>query len=142
MSSFFESVSTETYSDSLSIEIAILLEEIVLPTPWISMIGKFYIPILFPLVNGNKVMETLCPAPTTSHIICQGFKTKKYKKKNFVRLTIPEYMFSTISVYDSDRKVYYIPSHTRFIVSFVGGSSSVGDMNIIGLVGKSLRVGN
>ena len=142
-SGFFEDISTNEYAKSLSNEIAELQEELILSTPWMSMIGKFYIPIIFPMVeHAGEAFERTIPAPSTKNIICSGFKTKNYKERNFVRIVIPEYLLSTVAQWDEDRKIWYIPKKTRFIVSFIGGSTSVGDMNIIGVVCKDLKVGN
>lgn len=144
-SDYYDHVDSEEYASSLYIEVAILQEEVILPTPWISMMGKFDIPQLFPLVEKSpdgKPYDIIHDPPSTKHIICKGFKSQKYYERNFIRLTIPSYLFSTIEKYDTERNVHYIPKGTRFIVAFVGGSSSVAYINIIGLEGKKLPVGN
>ena len=134
MSDFFKDISSEDFSSSISNEIAILQERIILPKRWTNIIGKFFIPILFPLVdNNNSAIEKIHRAPSTKNIICSGFITKSYTERNFIRLTIPKHLFLSVAIWDNNYKHWYIPNKTEFIVSFIGGSTLASNIKIIGV---------
>lgn len=151
--------SDDGYLDKLSIELAILQQDIILPeintdpltlsllqeleekgdyykTPdseYTNVIGAFYIPVLFPLVDNSESTELEFTAPSTKNIKNIKFRTKSYVERNFITLTIPKYIVLNFK----DK----IPSGTKFLVGFVGGDYSIEDINIIGIYGNSLTIG-
>lgn len=128
------------------VEVAILMEDIPLPplpmrAPVVNhsyvrldktrveelytdTIGKFCIPILFPLED--KPVDTPVPAPTIRNIQSNTtLVTKGYMESNYVEINIPKYiMMNFLTV---------IPKGTRFLIIFVGGGLSVSDIRIIGV---------
>ena len=151
--------SDDGYLNQLSIELAILQQDIILPeitekpltlstlqeleetgdyykTPdseYSNVIGAFYIPVLFPLVDNSESTELEFTAPSAKNVKNTKFRTKSYVERKFVTLTIPKYMVLNFK----DK----IPSGTKFLVGFTGGDYSIEDINIIGLYGNSLSIG-
>lgn len=137
MSNFFEDISTQEYTGTISNEVAILQEKIILPQKcqhkWQNTIGKFFIPILFPLVEeGSEAIEKTHKAPSTKHIVCSGFMTKSYLERNFIRLMTPKHLFPSVALWNGE--YWYIPKKTRFIITFIGGSTLAADIKVIGVI--------
>ena len=149
----------ESYSGSLSIELAILQKDIELPelpdpeldpltletlerykeegkiyklmeNEYEDMIGLFYIPILFPLIENGESIELEFEAPSTGNIINGSLSSSNYIERNHISLMIPKYIIMNF------KKI--IPAGTKFLVAFIGGSSSINNISIIGLYGHSL----
>lgn len=144
------------YSNQASVEVAILQQEITLPevclrglnletlgqlellgktytTPWNTykdVIGNFYIPILFPLVQDGDSTALDFGAPESNNIMNKSIKTNSYQERNYISLIIPRYIaFEFLGK---------IPKGTKFLVTFVGGSTDINNINIIGIYGKGL----
>lgn len=146
------------YSKYLAVEIAELQQDIELPeisedpltletlekykksgkeyklreTEYTNMLGNFYIPILFPLVENRESTELEYEAPKTTNIVNNALMGNKYVERNFVSLMIPKYI-----VMNFDK---VIPKGTKFLVGFVGGNSDIYNINIIGIHETSLSV--
>ena len=145
----------DEYSDNLVIEIAELQEDILLPElpkekltlsvlqkyeelgktydfphdTYEDMIGNFYIPILFPLVENGESTEIEYEAPS-AQILNGSVQGSSYVERNFVSLMIPKYIVMQF--------IDVIPKGTKFLVGFVGGSTSIENLSIIGLYGHEL----
>lgn len=143
------------YSDNLAIEIAELQEEIILPElpkeklslkvlkeydkegknydmpfdTYEDMIGNFYIPILFPLVENGESTEIEYEAPPIQ-VLNGTVQGSNYVERNFISLMIPKYIIMQFR----DK----IPKGTKFLVAFIGGSNSIDNISIIGLYGHEL----
>lgn len=146
----------EEYSDDLIIELAILQQAIELPELpeekltletlkryekmgkpfnlmqecYEDMIGNFYIPILFPLVENGESTELVFDAPKSNNILNKSLNGVPYVERNFVSLMIPKYIVMNFKK--------EIPAGTKFLVAFIGGSNSIDNINIIGLYGHEL----
>lgn len=144
------------YYDDLQIEIAILQQTIKLPelpkeelslevlqkyteegktynlmqNCYDDMIGNFYIPILFPLVENGESTELIHNPPKSNNILNKTIKNSKYVERNFISLIIPKYIVMNFK----DE----IPKGTKFLIGFIGGGNSISDINIIGLYGHEL----
>lgn len=157
MNSLTEVLETQ-YTTNNIIEIAILTQDIELPkitdnrrypltyrilwkyfyhkeyktamNEYTNVIGAFYIPVLFPLIEKNVPKEVRFSAPSTNNIVNGSLSTSSYVERNFVSLTIPKYM--TLQWKDK------IPAGTKFLVAFVGGRPTVDNANIIGIYGQDL----
>lgn len=147
---------SEEYSDDIMIEIGILQNRIELPelpeedltldvliryaeegkpynlmqNCYEDMIGYFYIPVLFPLVQNGASTELVYDAPKENKILNKSLKGVKYVERNFVSLMIPKYIVMNFKK--------EIPAGTKFLVGFIGGSTSIDNINIIGICGKEL----
>jgi hypothetical protein len=143
---------TQKYSTELSIEVAELQQAITLPTittetinksffdnggvlktpdtEYDDMIGNFYIPILFPLVENGESTELEYKAPSTKNVVNKSIASSGYVERNFISLMIPKYIVMNFTG--------TIPKGTKFLVAFIGGSSSVDNMSIVGLYGHDL----
>lgn len=145
----------DEYSDNIAIEIAELQEDITLPElpkeklslkvleeydesgksydlphdTYEDMIGNFYIPILFPLVENGESTEIEYDAPSTQ-VLNRSVQGSSYVERNFISLMIPKYIVMQF------RDV--IPKGTKFLVGFIGGSTSIENISIIGLYGHEL----
>lgn len=98
-----------------------------------NMIGNFYIPILFPLVENGESTELEFDAPSTSNILNKSLKAKPYVERNFLALAIPKYLVMCFK----DK----IPKGTKFLAAFIGGNTSMENISIIGLYGHTLPLG-
>lgn len=150
MSSFYQSGSIETSPGVESyLETATLLEDILLPElpPFPTMkeihedrvyyprteelytdvFGKFSIPILTPLGDNTGDPKDEDITVTARNIVNPScnIKTSAYKDSNFVELNIPKYIVLNF--------LTKIPKGTKFIVAFLGGSTSLGDIRVIGV---------
>lgn len=152
--SFFEN-NDKQYSDILAVEIAELQADIELPElpeekltlsilekyqemgkpyefpfdVYDDMIGNFYVPILFPLVENGESTELEYEPPTTK-VLNDTLQGSMYVERNFISLMIPKYIIMQF------KKI--IPKGTKFLVGFIGGSSSIENISIIGLYGHEL----
>jgi hypothetical protein len=153
--SYYDNASKQ-YGDEISIEVAILQADITLPElpkeklttavlkeysdagktydfPWQvydDVIGNFYIPILFPLVENGDSTELEFKAPETKTVLNKSIKTVPYVERNYISLMIPKYI--------AMEYVGTIPAGTKFLVAFIGGSTSINNMSIIGIYGQDL----
>ena len=150
-SSFFDVIG-QNYSDSLSIEIAELQRTIYLPLlpmeklsikvlqayetlkrsywtkddVYTSVLGNFYIPMLFPMVeNAEESTELIHKEPKNRNVKASdiGYGTEKYVTRTFVELNIPKHI-----VLQFDNK---IPKGTTFCIGFVGGSTSLSNIKVL-----------
>lgn len=147
---------SDEYSDDIILEIAILQHKIELPelpdedltldvlmryaeegkpyrlmqNCYEDMIGHFYIPVLFPLIQNGESTELVYDAPKENKILNKSLRGVKYVERNYVSLMIPKYIVMNFKK--------EIPAGTKFIVGFIGGSTSIDNINIIGLYGKDL----
>lgn len=148
--------STDQYSQKPDIEVAVLQQAIPLPELpedpltlatleaydeigkeyltaqdiYTNMVGNFYIPILFPLVEDGESTELMFDAPPTKNVLNNTLATKEYVERNFVSLMIPKNLVLNFRG--------EIPAGTKFIVAFIGGNTSIENMSIIGIHGQSL----
>lgn len=149
--SFFDLIGTN-YSDSLSIELAELQRTIYLPLlpmeklsykvliayeelgrsywtkddVYTSMIGNFYIPMLFPMVeNTAESTEMIHKEPKNRNVKSSdiGYGTEKYITRSFVELMIPKHIILQFN--DT------IPKGTKFNIGFIGGSTTLSSIKIL-----------
>jgi hypothetical protein len=142
------------FSDSLSIEVATLQKNVILPyineeftcyqimhaykeaecefrlaDEWYHDVkANFYMPMISPMVvdGDSTLMEHT--APDVSNFIATGegeFVVSEYKEQNFIELIIPTHIVLAF------RKE--IPKGTKFIVNFSGGTAAYAAMSIIGI---------
>lgn len=131
----------------LKIERAILAEEIILPkvtkeryithdwlkyntyispfTEYEDTIGKFFIPILTPMVSQGEVWTKTKSSPSTKGHKGDGLQTRSYNTSNYISLYIPKYILLNF--------VDKIPKGTEFILSSINNSIDIDDMRIIGI---------
>ena len=142
------------YSSSLSLEVAELQRRIILPVlpreiisssvleaynelgkdyvfahdVYKDMVGNFYVPMLFPLVENGKSTEMEFDAPKTNNVknIDSNYVTEGYVERNFINLVIPKYIVMQF------RKE--IPLGTKFLVAFIGGTALISNIKIIGVI--------
>ena len=144
------------YYEKLVLEIGILQEEILLPelptdeltlgtlqsyalqgksyalmqNCYEDMIGKFYIPVLFPLVDkADGPEEFIHNAPRKNGII-GDIDGIQYTEQNYVELIIPKYIVMQF------RDI--IPKGTKFLIGFSGEHKKISNLNVIGLYGAEL----
>lgn len=144
----------DCYYEKLVLEIAFLQEDIklpALPTEPLSynyllthgsyplmqecykdMVGKFYIPSLFPLIDkadGPEEFEYNMPKTikTNNTII-----PVKYSEVNYIELVIPKYI-----VMQFRNK---IPKDTKFLIGFSGEHKKISNLNIIGIYGAGIDI--
>ena len=96
------------------------------------MIGKFYIPVLFPLVDksdGPEEFEYSMPKTikTNNTII-----PVKYSSVNYIELVIPKYIVMQFR----DK----IPKDTMFLIGFSGEHKKISNLNVIGLYGAGIDI--
>lgn len=177
------------YSNELSIEIAVLQEDVQLPSislepltnellkehhsnitdeegkiikyadPYFmpyqvctNVIGNFFIPMMFPLVENGKSEEKEVEPPKTGGVTGEGVNAEKYITRNFISLIIPKYIamnfykypdytnFPNTGDYYSGEYKQMIPKGTKFLCTFIGGSTNINNISIIGLVGDQINV--
>ena len=90
--------------------------------------GKFYLPIMTPLVDKSSAVNTRRSAPSTKTHKGSTLNTSSYNTSNYITLTIPKYIVLNFT----DR----IPAGTEFIVVSIGDSLNIKDMRIIGIYTK------
>lgn len=166
MASTYLDYTSKQYGDDISIEIGILQNDITLPElpteklsyrllkQWYDedveaglseenqrtyalaeqeyedVIGNFYIPILFPLIENGESTELEFDAPNTKSVLNNSITANKYVERNYISLMIPKYIVLQFTK--------TIPAGTKFLIGFIGGSTSIENMNVIGLYGKDL----
>ena len=144
------------YTDGISIELAILQQDIELPelpkdpltlgtlekyakegkeyklmeNEYQNMIGNFYVPILFPLVEDGESTELVFDAPKTNNILNNSLASSTYVERNYISLLIPKYIVMQFKD--------IIPKGTKFIIGLIGNETDIEDINIIGLYGASI----
>ena len=130
------------YSDNLLIELAILKQDITLPTKIVdkkevpdfdnyeNVVGYFYIPIIMALLNNSDPTAVEVKAPTEKGVLNKSLSSGGYTSKNFLDLVIPRYIALNFR--------YKIPAETKFLVAFVGGKTTINNISIIGLYGHEL----
>lgn len=145
-----------SYVDDISIELAILQQDIELPEitkepltletltkldkqgkeyklkerEYQNMIGNFYIPILFPLVENGESTELVFDAPKTGNILNESLVASTYVERNYVSLLIPKHL---VMLFED-----VIPKDTIFLIGLVGGGTDIEDINIIGVYSGSI----
>lgn len=144
------------YYEKLVLEIAILQEDIKLPALpkeeltlgtltayaaagkpyrlmqncYKDMVGKFYIPILFPLVDksdGPEEFEYDMPKTLKTN---NTIMPVKYSEINYIELVIPKYIVMQFTD--------VIPKDTMFLVGFSGEHKKISNLNIIGIYGAGI----
>lgn len=96
------------------------------------MVGKFYIPVLFPLVDkadGVVEYEYNHPRYDKSN---NTIKPVRYISTNYVELIIPKYIVMQF------RDV--IPKDTIFLIGFSGEHKKISNLNIIGIYGSGISI--
>lgn len=107
-------------------------KEYILPyNVYTDVVGAFYIPIMFPLVESGEPTELEFDAMSNSNIINGTLEGVNYISKNYITLNIPKYI--VMNFYK------IIPAGTKFLIGFVGGSGEVSNMSIIGLADNYLE---
>lgn len=147
---------SEEYFNKLVLEIGILQEEIILPelpeeelslevlmrydeegktynlmqNCYKDMVGKFYIPVLFPLVDksdGIEEYEYNYPRTQKSN---GTIKPVRYSMVNYVELVIPKFI-----VMQFRNK---IPKDTMFLIGFSGEHKKISNLNVVGIYGANI----
>jgi hypothetical protein len=153
-SSFYDRVSN-SYSDSLSVEIAELQRTIFLPLlpmerltysvlaayedeglpywfkdeVYTSVLGNFYVPMLFPMVeNPEESTDMVHPAPENGHVIQDDPEREPYTTEEYTTRTYVELIIPKYIVMNFTDT---IPKGTKFIVGYVGGSNTIDSMKIL-----------
>lgn len=136
--------------DMTYLEVAVLLEDIILPElpPFPTLeeiesgnvyyprteelytdtIGKFSVPIINPLGDnsGDPVNDEKSGGSARNIVNSNcNIEVNSYQKSNYLELNIPKYILLNFL-----RKV---PAGTIFLVGFIGGDTSVGDIRIVGV---------
>lgn len=141
MSNFYD-------AEKLIIERAVLAEDIILPkytkTPlnvekiedlknitsafdvYKDEIGKFYIPILSPLIDQNELKNQSKTSPSNRGKIGSNLNTNSYSSSNYISLKIPKYIVLNFT----DK----IPKGTEFVICSIGQYILVENFKIIGVV--------
>lgn len=147
------------YFKKLVIEIGILLEDIILPelpkeelslsvlqqyasegktynliqNCYTDMIGKFYIPSLFPLIDkADGPEEFIYSAPKTYKSNGTLKPVDKYIETNYLELIIPKYIVMQFKD--------VIPKDTYFLIGFNGEEKEITNLNIIGIYGAKIDI--
>lgn len=84
--------------------------------------GKFYFPVLTPLLSKTKPYRRKKVAPSTKYQKSKKLKPKAYYESNYVVLTIPK---SLVLLFTKK-----IPKGTEFTASFVGGEQEIMKLKI------------
>ena len=89
--------------------------------------AKFSIPIINPLGdnNGSPTDNSKGSQNTRNISNKNNLQVSSYKTSNYISLKIPRYILLNF--------ISKIPKGTKFLVAFVGGSTDVGDIKIIGV---------
>lgn len=116
-------------------EIAVLAEDIVLPeitgnstNPFYlykDILGKFFLPIMTPMLDKNNIKETQKSSPSTKGHKGNLLIVESCKSTNYISLYIPKYILLNF--------VNKVPKGTEFIIASIGGSIEIEDMRIIGI---------
>lgn len=89
------------------------------------MMGKFFLPIMTPLVEKGEVNDESKAPPSTKGHKGSSLETTKYTSTNCIQLVIPKYILLNF------KKV--VPKGTEFVVASVNNSISIEDMRIVGI---------
>ena len=91
------------------------------------MEGKFSVPIITPLGdNTGEPVDDIAGAASARNIMNEGaLQVSTYQESNYVTLNIPKYILLNF--------LEIVPKGTRFIVAFIGGSTNIGDIRVIGV---------
>lgn len=133
--SYYDNI-TKEYSEDAQNEIAILIEDINLTLFGKIVIGKFYVPLLFPLLAKSGPIEQYYAAPSTNQIINHTLTSKPYKETNFIRLAFPRYMIEPVIVYRGG--IPWVLKDTKFNIGLTGGNTEYVSVTISGLYGHEL----
>ena len=150
-SGFFNGISNY-FSDSLSIEKAVLQRPVILPATseeyldyrtlnayaeigqqflrpddiYSDVKANFYMPLIFPMVENGESTIMIHDAPNIENVSSIGeMSTSEYKEANYIPLIIPKYIVMNFK----DE----IPAQTEFIVNFTGGTLNYGNIHIMGV---------
>lgn len=117
MSNFYE-------NQTLSIERAVLAEDIILPdiTELKDTLAKFFLPIMTPMLKTDVVTESVKIIPPLKG---SNQSSNSCTSTNYISLYIPKYILMNF-----DKKV---PKGTEFIITSIDGSIKIDDMRIIGI---------
>lgn len=90
-------------------------------------LGKFSIPIINPLGdNTGAPTDSSGGSSNTRNIVNNSnLQVSTYKESNYITLNIPKYILLNF--------LNKVPKGTKFIVAFIGGSTSIGDIRVIGV---------
>jgi hypothetical protein len=95
------------------------------------VMGKFYIPSLFPLVDkSNGAEEFIYKSPNTYKSNKSIKPIRSYEAANYVNLIIPKYIVMQF------RDV--IPKDTIFLIGFNGEEKEINNINVVGLYGAGM----
>lgn len=143
MSNYYENF------DFSAVERAVLAEDIVLPEvtsaaltlsffdnnprrqyklaeqEYTNMKGKFYLPILTPLVDKTDTSNRTGKSPSIKGSGRESLSTSNYSTSNYLTLTIPKYI-----VLQFRSK---IPKGTEFLIAIQGGEIKLDRIRIVGL---------
>lgn len=109
----------------------VTLETVYYPRPielYTDMKGKFSITILNPLNNStDSPVDNTKGSTSVRNIVNKdcNISVSSYQESNYVTLNIPKYILLNF--------VGKVPKGTKFIVGFIGGSTDVEDIRIIGV---------
>ena len=90
-----------------------------------NMMGKFFLPIMTPLVDKGDASEQDKVSPSTRGHRGASLRTNDYISTNYISLPIPKYIL--LNFRDM------VPKGTRFIMASIGGSLDTDKMRIVGL---------
>ena len=117
-----------------------------------NVIGNFFIPMMFPLIENGDSEEKEVEAPSTTDVDGSGIVAEEYVTRNFISLVIPKYIamnfykypdytnFVNTGDYYSGEYKQYIPKGTKFLCAFIGGSTNTNNISIVGIVGDQINV--
>lgn len=88
--------------------------------------GKFYINILSPLIDRNDALDSSYKMPKLLGHKGQKLNINKYSSSNYITLIIPKYILMDFT--------NVIPKGTEFLVGFVGKSTSIDNIQVIGVL--------
>lgn len=113
-------------------ERVILAEDLNLPDPdndgynplsdFTDLNGKFYLPILTPLLDNDITYDKHTTKPNSDTLI-----TSEYVSSNYITLVIPKYILLQFA-YET-----IIPAGTEFILTSIGGQMKIDYYRIIGV---------
>lgn len=98
-----------------------------------NMMGKFFLPIMTPLVDKGDIMDQGRGAPSTRGHRGASLRTSDYTSANYILLPIPKYILLNFR----DK----VPKGTKFIMASIGGSLDTDKMRIVGLYTVSVEEG-
>ena len=96
------------------------------------MVGKFYIPVLFPLVDKSDGPEEYEYNTPRTQLSNNTIRPVRYTSVNYIELVIPKYIVMQFR----DK----IPKDTIFLIGFSGEHKKISNLNVIGLYGADITV--